>query len=88
VSSEIVEQDTAMGHIVDVKAADPDMEDQIVTTIRNRGEITTRDVQHLAAINAMKKIPHNKFTYRLSANRKVNGGKKLVFQPSELAPSK
>jgi hypothetical protein len=54
---EAVEQETAIGHVVDVKATDITMEDQIVSTLRDKGgEITARDVQQLAAISAMKKI--------------------------------
>jgi hypothetical protein len=80
-----MDHETAISHVIDVKHGEGSPEEDILSAMRAQGgDLTTRDVEKLAALKAMQGMKHNKMTYRLNANRKVNGGKRLLVKKDSI----
>ena len=54
----------------------PSHDDKAINQLRTqKSTINTDDIRQIAMEAALKKVKHNKLTYRLHANRKINGSK-------------
>lgn len=73
-----VENDTQQ-HIVDFKATGSESgEVDIAHLLRKKGNLTEEEIERIAQAESRKKVVLNKLQYRLNANSRINGRKRVI----------